>query len=158
MALRCIGLLHRYPGTTFTTHVLRYQDNPDIKMIVLLGEVMNLSVRVLSFFLSSQFSLPPSFLVSPSFLIACWLVCSFAPSLAISTFLLAFLFFFFKNDNIFAPGFKVGGRDEYEICDALKSGRINKPLVAWCIGTCANMFTSEVKTRHFNNPLFPSSF
>lgn len=41
--------------------------------------------------------------------------------------------------------FQVGGRDEYEICDALKTGRITKPVVAWCIGTCANMFTSEVK-------------
>ncbi|EDO37585.1 predicted protein [Nematostella vectensis] len=70
----------RYPGTTFIDHVLRYQDNQDIKMIVLLGEV--------------------------------------------------------------------GGRDEYEICDAIKSGRVNKPLVAWCIGTCANMFTSEVQFGH----------
>ncbi|XP_031568246.1 ATP-citrate synthase-like [Actinia tenebrosa] len=70
----------RYPGTTFITHMFRYQDNPDVKMIVLLGEV--------------------------------------------------------------------GGRDEYEICEALKSGRINKPVVAWCIGTCANMFTSEVQFGH----------
>ena len=29
----------RYPGSTFIDHILRYEKNPDIKMIVLLGEV-----------------------------------------------------------------------------------------------------------------------
>ncbi|GAB0093892.1 ATP-citrate synthase [Sergentomyia squamirostris] len=29
----------RYPGTTFMDHILRYQADPDVKMIVLLGEV-----------------------------------------------------------------------------------------------------------------------
>lgn len=29
----------RYPGTTFMDHVIRYQENPDVKMIVVLGEV-----------------------------------------------------------------------------------------------------------------------
>lgn len=29
----------RYPGSTFMDHVLRYQDTPGIKMIVVLGEV-----------------------------------------------------------------------------------------------------------------------
>lgn len=29
----------RYPGTTFMDHIERYQDNPDVKMIVMLGEV-----------------------------------------------------------------------------------------------------------------------
>lgn len=29
----------RYPGTTFMDHILRYQDEPRVKMIVLLGEV-----------------------------------------------------------------------------------------------------------------------
>ena len=42
----------------------------------------------------------------------------------------------------------MGGTEEYIICDALKSGRLFKPLVAWCIGTCANMFTSEVQFGH----------
>ena len=42
----------------------------------------------------------------------------------------------------------MGGTEEYVICDALKSGRLFKPLVAWCIGTCANMFTSEVQFGH----------
>lgn len=32
---------------------------------------------------------------------------------------------------------EVGGTEEYEVCEALKDGRITKPLVAWCIGTCA---------------------
>jgi len=32
-------LRHRYPGSVFMDHVLRYQDTPGIKMIVVLGEV-----------------------------------------------------------------------------------------------------------------------
>ena len=32
---------------------------------------------------------------------------------------------------------EVGGVEEYDVCKALSDGRINKPLVAWCIGTCA---------------------
>ncbi|CAF1668409.1 unnamed protein product, partial [Didymodactylos carnosus] len=42
----------------------------------------------------------------------------------------------------------VGGIEEYHICDAIKSKRITKPLIAWCIGTCASMFTSEVQFGH----------
>ncbi|XP_039307125.1 ATP-citrate synthase isoform X3 [Solenopsis invicta] len=70
----------RYPGTTFMNHIIRYQNNPDAKVIVLLGEV--------------------------------------------------------------------GGVEEYEVCQALKTGRITKPLIAWCIGTCASMFNSEVQFGH----------
>ncbi|XP_067632890.1 ATP-citrate synthase isoform X2 [Eurosta solidaginis] len=70
----------RYPGSTFMDHILRYQADPEAKLIVLLGEV--------------------------------------------------------------------GGTEEYEVCAALKDGRITKPLVAWCIGTCASMFTSEVQFGH----------
>jgi ATP citrate (pro-S)-lyase len=70
----------RYPGSTFIDHILRYEDDPEVKMIVLLGEV--------------------------------------------------------------------GGTEEYKIVDALKTKRITKPLVAWCIGTCASMFTSEVQFGH----------
>jgi len=39
---------------------------------------------------------------------------------------------------------EVGGVDEYAVCEALKNGDIKKPLVAWCIGTCASAFTFEV--------------
>ena len=70
----------RYPGTNFYDHIERYEANPDVKMIVLLGEV--------------------------------------------------------------------GGTEEYDIMDAMKQGKIKKPLVAWCIGTCASMFTSEVQFGH----------
>merc|ERR1719334_996293 len=70
----------RYPGTTFMDHILRYNNDPQCKMIVVLGEV--------------------------------------------------------------------GGVEEYAICDAIKSGEIVKPLVAWCIGTCATLFTSEVQFGH----------
>ncbi|XP_023804962.1 ATP-citrate synthase isoform X2 [Oryzias latipes] len=70
----------RYPGSTFMDHVLRYQDTPGIKMIVVLGEI--------------------------------------------------------------------GGTDEYKICQGIKEGRITKPVVCWCIGTCATMFASEVQFGH----------
>ncbi|KHJ89599.1 CoA binding domain protein [Oesophagostomum dentatum] len=70
----------RYPGSTYTDHILRYQNDDRVKMIVLLGEV--------------------------------------------------------------------GGIEEYKIVDALKDGRITKPLVAWCIGTCADHITSEVQFGH----------
>ena len=43
---------------------------------------------------------------------------------------------------------QVGGIEEYRICDGLKSGRLFKPIIAWCIGTCAKMFTSEVQFGH----------
>ncbi|XP_035763761.1 ATP-citrate synthase isoform X1 [Neolamprologus brichardi] len=70
----------RYPGSTFMHHVLRYQDTPGIKMIVVLGEI--------------------------------------------------------------------GGTEEYKICQGIKEGRITKPVVCWCIGTCATMFASEVQFGH----------
>ncbi|RWS26815.1 ATP-citrate synthase-like protein, partial [Leptotrombidium deliense] len=70
----------RYPGTTFIDHLFRYENDPNIKMMVLLGEV--------------------------------------------------------------------GGVEEYEVCEAIKSGKITKPVVAWCIGTCSGMFTSEVQFGH----------
>ena len=43
---------------------------------------------------------------------------------------------------------QVGGIEEYKICDGLKSGWLFKPVVAWCIGTCAKLFTSEVQFGH----------
>lgn len=38
-------LFCRYPGSVFTDHVLRYQDTPGVKMIVVLGEVRNKSTH-----------------------------------------------------------------------------------------------------------------
>lgn len=70
----------RYPGTTFMDHILRYQDDSAVKMLVLLGEV--------------------------------------------------------------------GGIEEYRLTKAMAEGRVTKPVVAWCIGTCARMFTSEVQFGH----------
>lgn len=46
-----------------------------------------------------------------------------------------------------SPHSQVGGVEEYEIAKAIKSGRIFKPVVAWCIGTCAKMFASEVRVN-----------
>lgn len=39
---------------------------------------------------------------------------------------------------------QIGGMEEYKICQGIKEGRITKPVVCWCIGTCATMFASEV--------------
>ncbi|XP_006463797.1 hypothetical protein AGABI2DRAFT_194501 [Agaricus bisporus var. bisporus H97] len=70
----------RYPGSTFIDHLLRYETDPDCKMLVLLGEV--------------------------------------------------------------------GGIEEYRVIEAVKTGKITKPIVAWAIGTCAKMFTTEVQFGH----------
>lgn len=70
----------RYPGTTFIDHLLRYEADENVKMLVLLGEV--------------------------------------------------------------------GGIEEYKVIEAVKNGTIKKPVVAWAIGTCAKMFTSEVQFGH----------
>jgi len=43
---------------------------------------------------------------------------------------------------------EVGGTDEYDLIDAVKSGRITKPIVAWCVGTCASCFATEVQFGH----------
>jgi ATP citrate (pro-S)-lyase len=70
----------RYPGTSFIDHILRYEADPECKLILLLGEV--------------------------------------------------------------------GGTEEYRVIQAVKEGKITKPIVAWAIGTCAKMFTSEVQFGH----------
>lgn len=70
----------RYPGTTFIDHMLRYQADPECKILLLLGEV--------------------------------------------------------------------GGVEEYRVIEAVKAGRITKPIVAWAIGTCASMFKTEVQFGH----------
>eukprot|EP01117_Protostelium_nocturnum_P013289 TRINITY_DN4946_c0_g1_i1.p1 TRINITY_DN4946_c0_g1~~TRINITY_DN4946_c0_g1_i1.p1 ORF type:complete len:1079 (-),score=428.62 TRINITY_DN4946_c0_g1_i1:167-3403(-) len=43
---------------------------------------------------------------------------------------------------------EVGGVEEYELCDAIKSGKITKPIIAWCMGTCAKIFPYEVQFGH----------
>merc|ERR1719310_1856610 len=70
----------RYPGSRFIDHILKYQANPDCKMIVLLGEV--------------------------------------------------------------------GGVDEYDVIAAVKDKRLTKPVVAWCVGTCADYFSFDVQFGH----------
>jgi ATP-citrate lyase alpha-subunit len=69
-----------YPGSTFIDHCLRFEANPNIKMIVILGEL--------------------------------------------------------------------GGRDEYDVVEAIKVAKLTKPVVAWCIGTCARLFPGEVQFGH----------
>jgi len=43
---------------------------------------------------------------------------------------------------------ELGGEDEYKIIDALKAGKITKPLVAWVTGTCAPMLPGSVQFGH----------
>jgi succinyl-CoA synthetase alpha subunit/citrate synthase len=69
-----------YPGSTLLENVMRLHENPEIKMLVVLGEI--------------------------------------------------------------------GGTDEYEIADAIKSGKIDKPVVAWVSGTVAELFQTEVQFGH----------
>lgn len=70
----------RYPGSTLIEHLLRFEQNPLIKMLVMLGEV--------------------------------------------------------------------GGRDEYDIVEALRRGAFTKPLVAWVTGTCSGIFPAELQFGH----------
>lgn len=43
---------------------------------------------------------------------------------------------------------ELGGRDEYSLVEALKQGKVTKPVVAWVSGTCARLFKSEVQFGH----------
>jgi len=70
----------RFVGSTFIDNLLRMEKNPDVKYMVLLGEV--------------------------------------------------------------------GGVEEYKVIDAVKSGQITKPIIAWCIGTIAKYYDSGVQFGH----------
>ncbi len=43
---------------------------------------------------------------------------------------------------------EVGGTEEYKVIEAVKSGKIKKPIIAWCIGTIAEHFSSGVQFGH----------
>jgi ATP-citrate lyase alpha-subunit len=43
---------------------------------------------------------------------------------------------------------EVGGTEEYKVIEAIKSGKIKKPIIAWCIGTIAEHFSSGVQFGH----------
>ncbi|KAG0594279.1 hypothetical protein M758_UG063800 [Ceratodon purpureus] len=45
------------------------------------------------------------------------------------------------------------GRDEYSLVDALKQGKVKKPVVAWISGTCATLDKSEVQFGHAGSSL-----
>lgn len=46
---------------------------------------------------------------------------------------------------------EVGGVEEYEVCQALQNKRITKPIVAWCIGTCAGGYAIAWSRRFVSN-------
>ncbi|MFT7824317.1 MAG: citrate/2-methylcitrate synthase [Sulfurimonas sp.] len=70
----------RFVGSVFIDNLLRMQDNPNVKYMILLGEV--------------------------------------------------------------------GGTEEYKVIEAVKDGRITKPIIAWCIGTIAKHYSSGVQFGH----------
>ena len=70
----------RYPGSKLIDHLLRYEANPNIKMLVALGEI--------------------------------------------------------------------GGKDEYAIVDAIKTGKITKSLVIWVAGTGASVLPAGLQFGH----------
>ena len=70
----------RFPGSRLINHLMRYEANPKIKMLVVLGEI--------------------------------------------------------------------GGTDEYAIVDALKSGKITKPIVVWVTGTAAKILPKGLQFGH----------
>lgn len=70
----------RFVGSVFIDHLLRMEENPEVKYMLLLGEV--------------------------------------------------------------------GGTEEYKVIDAVKSGKIKKPIIAWCIGTIAKYYDSGVQFGH----------
>jgi ATP-citrate lyase alpha-subunit len=70
----------RFVGSVFIDNLLRMQENPDVKYMILLGEV--------------------------------------------------------------------GGTEEYKVIEAVKSGKITKPIIAWCIGTIAKYYDSGVQFGH----------
>jgi len=43
---------------------------------------------------------------------------------------------------------EVGGTEEYKVIEAIKSGAITKPIIAWCIGTIAKHYDSGVQFGH----------
>jgi len=43
---------------------------------------------------------------------------------------------------------EVGGMLEYKVIEAIESGQISKPIIAWCTGTCARCFKHEVQFGH----------
>lgn len=69
-----------YPGSTYIDHVMRFEHNPEVKIIVILGEI--------------------------------------------------------------------GGTDEYAVVDAIREGKIDKPVVAWNIGSCSKIFPAEIQFGH----------
>ena len=43
---------------------------------------------------------------------------------------------------------EVGCTDEYDIIEAVKSGRSTKPMIAWCVGAAASCFNTAVQFGH----------
>lgn len=55
-----------------------------------------------------------------------------------------------ENDDVkyFVLLGEVGGIEEYKVIDAIKAGKITKPIIGWCIGTIAQYFSADVQFGH----------
>ncbi|MDR0952705.1 MAG: ATP citrate synthase [Elusimicrobiota bacterium] len=53
-----------------------------------------------------------------------------------------------KEVKMIASLGEIGGTEELKIVEALKAGKIKKPLIIWVTGTCAKMFPSGVQFGH----------
>jgi len=43
---------------------------------------------------------------------------------------------------------EIGGTDEYDVVDAIRERKIDKPVVAWNIGSCSKIFPAEIQFGH----------
>ena len=43
---------------------------------------------------------------------------------------------------------EVGGSEEYRVIEAVRDGRLSKPVIGWCIGTIASHFSTGVQFGH----------
>jgi len=43
---------------------------------------------------------------------------------------------------------EVGGKEEYSVIEAVRDGRIKKPVIGWCVGTIAQHFSTGVQFGH----------
>lgn len=68
-------------------------------------------------------------------------------SLQLASYCLKFAFHDYQVKMIVVLG-ELGGRDEYSLVEAMKQGKVTKPVVAWVSGTCARLFKSEVQFGH----------
>ena len=115
-----------FPGSTLSDHCLRYENIPQIKLIVVLGE---LGGRVRSW---RRVCVTACTAVKFQARVAHSAVqCGIHPVL---------------RHRVLSGACSL--QDEYSLVEALQAKRVTKPVVAWVSGTCAKLFKSEVQFGH----------